>query len=67
VGLLPNKQFGLSFNQSILNGPREHALAVNDTVFFRPYQSEGTLLHYGPVRVIEDGRVVDEWLPFEEI
>lgn len=67
VGLLPNKQFGLSFNQSILNGPREHALAVNDTVFFRPYQSEGTLLHYGPVRVIEDGRVVDEWLPFGEI
>lgn len=66
-GLLPNKQFGLSFNQSILNGPREHALAVNDTVFFRPYQSEGTLLHYGPVRVIDEDRVVDEWLPFGEL
>lgn len=66
-GLLPNKHFGLSFNQAILNGPREHALAVNDTVFFRPYQSEGTLLHYGPVRVIEDDHVVDEWFPFGEI
>ncbi|TCV93412.1 D-serine deaminase-like pyridoxal phosphate-dependent protein [Luteibacter rhizovicinus] len=66
VGLQPNKQFGLSFNQSILNGPREHALAVNDTVFFRPYQSEGSLLHYGPVHVIDNGRIVDAWMPFGE-
>lgn len=67
AGLIANKEFGLSFNQSILNGPVTPALAVNDTVFFRPYQSEGTLLHYGPVRVIDDDRVVDEWLPFGEI
>ncbi|MFC5743700.1 alanine racemase [Dyella tabacisoli] len=67
AGLVTNKQFGLSFNQSILNGPRTPALAVNDTVFFRPYQSEGTLLHYGPIRVIDDGLVVDEWLPFGEV
>jgi len=66
-GLIANRQFGLSFNQSILNGPRTPALAVDDMVFFRPYQSEGSLLHYGPVRVIEDGRVVDEWLPFDEM
>lgn len=66
-GLIANQQFGLSFNQSILNGPRTPALAVDDMVFFRPYQSEGSLLHYGPVRVIEDGRVVDEWLPFDEL
>jgi D-serine deaminase-like pyridoxal phosphate-dependent protein len=65
--LIANQQFGLSFNQSILNGPRTPALAVDDMVFFRPYQSEGSLLHYGPVRVIEDGRVVDEWLPFDEL
>ncbi|WP_266157501.1 alanine racemase [Dyella silvatica] len=67
AGLVLNKQFGLSFNQSILNGPHAPALAVNDSVFFRPYQSEGTLLHYGPIRVIDDGQVVDEWLPFGEI
>lgn len=66
-GLVPNKHFGLSFNQAILNGGCEYSLAVNDTIFFRPYQSEGTLLHYGPVRVIDDGCVVDEWLPFGEV
>jgi D-serine deaminase-like pyridoxal phosphate-dependent protein len=65
-GLIGNPQFGLSFNQAILNGPRECALGANDSVFFRPYQSEGTLLHYGPVRVIDDARVVDEWPPFTE-
>lgn len=65
-GLVANRQFGLSFNQAILNGPRGCTLAVGDSVFFRPCQSEGTLLHYGPVRVIEDARVVDEWAPFNE-
>ncbi len=65
--LVSNKHFGLSFNQAILNGTREYSLAVNDTVFFRPYQSEGTLLHYGPVRIFDDGCMVDEWIPFGEV
>ncbi len=65
-GIVNNAQFGLSFNQSILNGPTQPALQVNDTVFLRPYQSEGSLLHYGPVRVVENGHITDEWVPFNE-
>lgn len=65
-GLIANTWFGTSYNQAILNGPKQHALAVDDTVFFRPHQSEGTLLHFGPVRVIENGRVAEEWAPFGE-
>ncbi|HEX7341810.1 MAG TPA: alanine racemase [Rhodanobacteraceae bacterium] len=65
-GLKANQHFGVSFNQAIWNGPAQPALAVNDSVFFRPWQSEGTLLHYGPVRVVEDGVVIDEWMPFAE-
>lgn len=64
AGLRANAMFGLSFNQAILNGPRVPALAVDDLVFFRPWQSEGVLLQFGPVQVVEDGRVVSTWPPF---
>lgn len=63
-GLTENRQFGLSFNQAILNGPRDSLLDVDDLVFLRPHQSEGTLLHFGPVQVVEGGHVVDTWTPF---
>ena len=65
-GVKANPRFGRSFNQAAYSGPREPALAADDFVFFRPYQSEGSLLHYGPVKVVEQGRVVEEWMPFGE-
>lgn len=63
-GITANAQFGLSFNQAIFNGPREPALAVDDLIFLRPYQSEGTLLQFGLVQVVAGGHVVATWPPF---
>lgn len=62
--LVENPRFGLSFNQAIYNGPRTGALAVDELVFLRPWQSEGVLLQFGPVPVVADGRVVETWEPF---
>jgi D-serine deaminase-like pyridoxal phosphate-dependent protein len=65
-GLIGNSWFGTSYNQAILNGPAERALRMGDYAFFRPHQSEGILLQFGPLLVVEDGHVVDEWAPFTE-
>ncbi|MGH6613739.1 alanine racemase [Sphingomonas sp.] len=64
--IVPNKWFGVSYNQAMFSGPRQQALAVDDWLFLRPHQSEGSLLQFGPLQVVEDGMVVDEWLPFTE-
>ncbi len=64
--VVPNKFFGVSYNQAMFSGPKHHALGVNDFLFLRPHQSEGTLLQFGPLQVVEDGEVVDEWAPFTE-
>lgn len=64
TGLVENAQFGLSFNQAILNGPASPRLAVDELVFLRPWQSEGVLLQFGAVQVVAGGRVVDAWEPF---
>jgi D-serine deaminase-like pyridoxal phosphate-dependent protein len=64
--LIGNSWFGTSYNQAMLNGPAEHALQVDDYVFFRPHQSEGMLLQFGPLLVVENERLVDEWAPFTE-
>ncbi len=58
--------YGTSYNQAIYTGPAHPALAVDDWLFLRPHQSEGTLLHFGPVCVFEQGRIVERWDPFEE-
>ena len=41
-------------------GARTH-LAVDDTVFFRPLQSESTMLQFGAPVVVRGGRVVARW------
>lgn len=65
-GLRANPLFGTSYNQAIYTGPASPALAVNELIFLRPHQSEGILLHFGPIHVFEGGRIVDVWSPFKE-
>jgi len=64
--VIENKYFGVSYNQAMFSGPDQTALGVDDFLFLRPHQSEGTLLQMGPLQVIENGRVIDEWAPFTE-
>ncbi len=61
-----NKYFGVSYNQAMFSGPSDERLAVDDFLFLRPHQSEGTLLQMGPLQVFEDSRIVDAWSPFTE-
>jgi len=61
VGLRGNRLFGESFNQAVLNGSRATHLAVDDTVFFRPLQSESIMLQLGAPVVVRGGRVIARW------
>jgi D-serine deaminase-like pyridoxal phosphate-dependent protein len=63
---IENKYFGVSYNQAMFSGPDRTALAVDDFLFLRPHQSEGTLLQMGALQVVENSRVIDTWLPFTE-
>lgn len=62
----PSTLYGTSYNQAIFTGPRDPALSVDDVLFLRPHQSEGSLLHFGAVCVMEQGRIVERWEPFGE-
>ena len=64
--VIENKYFGVSYNQAMFSGPDQAMLNVDDFLFLRPHQSEGTLLQMGPLQVVDNGRVVDTWLPFTE-
>lgn len=64
--VIENKYFGVSYNQAMFSGPDQATLSVDDFLFLRPHQSEGTLLQMGPLQIVDNGRVVDTWLPFTE-
>ena len=66
-GLATHPVYGRSTNQEMLNGSRSVELAVDDTVFFRPTQSEFVMLQFGPIAAVRDGRIVDTWAPLPQI
>ena len=65
-GLRAPALYGVSYNQALLVGPSQPALQVDDWVFLRPHQSEGTLLQFGPIYVYAQRRIVECWEPFAE-
>ncbi|ERE16811.1 DSD1 family PLP-dependent enzyme [Pseudogulbenkiania ferrooxidans] len=60
-GLASSGLYGHSSNQQLLVGSGMQVLAVDDTVFFRPRQSEAVLQQFGDIAVYEGGRIVDSW------
>lgn len=60
-GMRPSRWYGLSSNQQMMTIPAASDLAVDDWVFFRPTQAEAVLLQFGPIRVIRDGVLRDQW------
>ncbi|MDH3687207.1 MAG: DSD1 family PLP-dependent enzyme [Myxococcales bacterium] len=65
-GLATHPVYGRSTNQEMLNGSERVELAVDDTVFFRPTQSEFVMLQFGPIAAVRGGRVVDFWEPLPQ-
>lgn len=64
AGLAPNRLFGRSSNQEMLNSAPAAGLSPGDWVFLRPRQSEALMLRFGPLRVIQAGNLVDHWPVF---
>lgn len=60
IGIEQNKLFGSSTNQTMINGPIEHSLQVDDFVFLRPHQSEFVFLHFGEILCIKDN-AIEKW------
>ena len=63
-GLQYNDLFGRSSNQELLTGSRRVRLAVDDTVFLRPNQSEAVFFQFGDLAVYDDGRIIGHWPTF---
>ena len=61
AGLSFNPLFG---NRSMLMASAKVALGQDDTVFFRPRESEGVFLQYGDLAVYDDGEIVERWPTF---
>lgn len=53
--------FGHSSNQEFYQLPDDCNINVDDFVFFRPAQSEATLLQFGKLAIYEQGRITDWW------
>ncbi|HLK25134.1 MAG TPA: alanine racemase [Caulobacteraceae bacterium] len=51
-------------SRSMLMASRKVALEKDDTVFFRPRESEGVFLQYGDLLVFDNGAIVDRWPTF---
>ncbi|RBP05704.1 D-serine deaminase-like pyridoxal phosphate-dependent protein [Roseiarcus fermentans] len=60
-GLQLNAIFGRSSNQEMLNGGEALAVRPDDTVVFRPTQSEAVLLQFGDLLVYDGERIVERW------
>jgi D-serine deaminase-like pyridoxal phosphate-dependent protein len=65
-GLQRNNIWGHSTNQDMLNGSVDVQLAVGDSVFLRPHQSEFVFLQFGDIAVYERGAIVEQWPVFTE-
>ncbi|MDH4653514.1 alanine racemase [Pseudomonas sp. JS3066] len=63
AGLGYDSLYGRSANQERLIGSRSTGLAVDDWVFLRPTQSEGTLGEFADLRLLRRGNLVGRWNP----
>jgi D-serine deaminase-like pyridoxal phosphate-dependent protein len=63
-GLEYSPLFGRSSNQELLTGSDAVQLSPDDTIFFRPNQSEAVFLQFGDIAIYEDGRIVATWPTF---
>lgn len=63
AGLAYDSLYGRSANQERLIGSRAARLAVDDWVFLRPEQSEGTLGEFADLRLLRRGNLVGRWNP----
>ena len=66
-GLEENPVFGRSTNQEMLNGSDRVVLGVDDTVFYRPTQSEFVMLQFGDIAAVRGGHVVESWAPLPQV
>ncbi|MEZ5006632.1 MAG: alanine racemase [Chitinophagales bacterium] len=60
-GVKPNKIFGKSTNQVMINASDESKLAVGDFVFLRPHQSEFVFLQFGNILAMRNQEIKEEW------
>ena len=60
-GLELNAIFGRSSNQEMLNGGPSLDAQPDDTVFFRPTQSEAVFLQFGDLLVYDGESIVESW------
>jgi D-serine deaminase-like pyridoxal phosphate-dependent protein len=60
-GLVENRLYGGSYNQTLVNGPRAHAVEVDDYVLLRPNDSESVMLQFGDLWVTRGGRLYARW------
>ena len=66
TGLRHNPLYGRSANQEMVNASTASALGVDDLIFLRPHITEGTLLQFGDLLALRDGRIVEQWPVFTE-
>ena len=60
-GFVENRLYGASYNQTLVNGPRAHAIEVDDYVLLRPNDSEHVMLQFGDLWVTRGGRLHARW------
>lgn len=60
-GLKRNGIWGDSSNQQLMAFSPAFPVAPDDHVFFRPTQSEAVLQQFGPLQIMENGRITGEW------
>ena len=60
-GVKPNKIFGKSTNQVMINASDESKLEVGDFVFLRPHQSEFVFLQFGNILAMRNQEIKEEW------
>lgn len=66
-GLAYDGLYGRSANQERLIGSPGTALGVDDWVFLRPAQSEGTLAGFADLRLLRRGNLVGRWSPLAQV
>jgi len=63
-GVQASALYGPSSNQQVMVAPPSVGLQAGDWVFFRPRQSEAVFLQFGPLAVLNQGRIADRWPVF---
>lgn len=66
AGLSDNRLYGFSTNQAMLNGSARTGLGPDDSIFWRPTQSERVMQEFGSIHLVRGGRLEGRWsvLPF---